>query len=302
MAENTDKTPLESNSDTIAEIMTLAENLPDASGGTDISLGLTNTSVDQIIKVKSIDADGRPTEWKATTDSTPLIVEFTMGVSANEPLFSSNYSFDQISAAVNAGRYVVGYSSYISISGDPGHDRYGIYFDLMSTQDVAVFQFFDPYYNYYIKVYVSSFETTAVGMFVKAESNHYGGIKADSAEEADTQPVRIGDDGKLYTKNVDIVTPTAESTDTQAASAKAVWDMLGGGSSGTDISLGVTGASVGDIIKVKQVDADGKPTAWDSYSDQYELLRTITITESTNAVSITQDENGNTFSLSDVFI
>ena len=75
-----------------------------------------------------------------------------------------------------------------------------------------------------------------------------------------------------------------------------------GGGSGTDISLGLTGAAVGDIIKVKAVDADGKPTEWDSYSDQYELLRTITIAESTNAVSITQDENGNTFSLSDVFI
>lgn len=36
------------------------------------------------------------------------------------------------------------------------------------------------------------------------------------------------------------------------------------GGSGTDISLGLTGASVGDIIKVKQVDADGKPTAWEA--------------------------------------
>lgn len=71
-----------------------------------------------------------------------------------------------------------------------------------------------------------------------------------------------GDPGSDAT--VDIVTPTAESTDTQAASAKAVWDMLGSGGSGTDISLGVTGASVGDIIKVKQVDADGKPTAWEA--------------------------------------
>ena len=67
-------------------------------------------------------------------------------------------------------------------------------------------------------------------------------------------------------------------------------------------NLGITGASVGDIIKVKAVDDSGKPTAWDSYSDQFELLRTITITESTNAVSITQDENGDMFSLSDVFI
>lgn len=34
--------------------------------------------------------------------------------------------------------------------------------------------------------------------------------------------------------------------------------------SGTDMSLGVTGASVGDIIKVKAVDDSGKPTAWET--------------------------------------
>lgn len=121
------------------------------------------------------------------------------------------------------------------------------------------------------------------------------GIQGEKGDKGDK-----GDPGSDAT--VDIVTPTAESTATQAASAKAVWDMIGGGGSGTDISLGVTGALVGDIIKVKAVDASGKPTAWDSYSDQFELLRTITITESTNAVSITQDENGDMFSLSDVFI
>lgn len=32
----------------------------------------------------------------------------------------------------------------------------------------------------------------------------------------------------------------------------------------TSDSLGITGASVGDIIKVKKVDADGKPTAWET--------------------------------------
>lgn len=81
----------------------------------------------------------------------------------------------------------------------------------------------------------------------------------------------------------DIVTPTAESTATQAASAKAVWDMLGGGGSGTDISLGLTGASVGDIVKVKSVDANGKPTAWEAAGDgrgqPYKILYSQTLTE-----------------------
>ena len=44
--------------------------------------------------------------------------------------------------------------------------------------------------------------------------------------------------------------------------------------SGTDISLGVTGASVGDIIKVKAVDDSGKPTAWETAKTQ-SLLRLV---------------------------
>ena len=85
-----------------------------------------------------------------------------------------------------------------------------------------------------------------------------------------------GDPGSDAT--VDIVTPTAESTGTQAASAKAVWDMLGGGGSGTDISLGVTGASVGDIIKVKAVDDSGKPTAWEAVTAKLANPNALTFT------------------------
>ena len=35
------------------------------SGGTDISLGLTAATVGQTVKVKAVDADGKPTEWEA---------------------------------------------------------------------------------------------------------------------------------------------------------------------------------------------------------------------------------------------
>lgn len=41
-------------------------------------------------------------------------------------------------------------------------------------------------------------------------------------------------------------------------------EIKAGGGGGTDISLGVTGATVGQTIKVKAVDADGKPTAWEA--------------------------------------
>lgn len=151
------------------------------------------------------------------------------------------------------------------------------------------------------------------------------GEKGDRGEKG--EPGKDGSDA-----TVDIVTPTAESTDTQAASAKAVWDMLGGGGSGTDISLGVTSASVGDIIKVKAVDDNGKPTAWEAATAKLanpnvltftgavtgsydgskpvsveipsggggrtlELIADVTTAEETTMISITQDSDGNPLSI-----
>ena len=70
----------------------------------------------------------------------------------------------------------------------------------------------------------------------KATANALGGVKADPATADDTQPVRIDDSGKLVTA----------------------------AGSGSDISLGLTSATVGQTIKVKTVDASGKPTSWEA--------------------------------------
>lgn len=69
------------------------------------------------------------------------------------------------------------------------------------------------------------------------------------------------------------------------------------------ISLGLTAATPGQIIKVKTVQ-DGKPTAWEAVDmpggDKWEKIKEITIAEGaeeSNALTINADENGNTFRL-----
>lgn len=42
------------------------------------------------------------------------------------------------------------------------------------------------------------------------------------------------------------------------------WEPVNIPSGGADISLGLTGAAVGQTVKVKAVDTDGKPTAWET--------------------------------------
>lgn len=66
----------------------------------------------------------------------------------------------------------------------------------------------------------------------------------------------------------------------------------------TDISLGITSAAVGDIVKVKAVDASGKPTQWEAESGStLERVLYTTITSDVQAIELTEDDNGNPMDL-----
>lgn len=60
-------------------------------------------------------------------------------------------------------------------------------------------------------------------------------------------------------------------------------EIKAGGVGGTDISLGVTGATVGQTVNVKTVDADGKPTAWEA----------VDMEAGADGITPTIGENGN---------
>lgn len=83
--------------------------------------------------------------------------------------------------------------------------------------------------------------------------------------------------------------------------AKAVREIPSGG---TDISLGLTDAQVGQIAKITAVDTDGKPTAWEAVDAAkpwgWELINEITIPEGADEILefvINTDSNGKPFKL-----
>ena len=103
--------------------------------------------------------------------------------------------------------------------------------------------------------------------------------------KADSKPTYTANDvGAVPTDSVTTAV-NAESTNENVPTAKAVYDALQDINipSGTDISLGVTGATVGQTIKVKAVDADGKPTAWEA----------VDMAAGADGVTPTIGENGN---------
>ena len=110
--------------------------------------------------------------------------------------------------------------------------------------------------------------------------------------KADSKPTYTANDvGAVPTDSVTTAV-NAESTNENVPTAKAVYDALQDINipSGTDISLNVTGATVGQTIKVKAVDADGKPTAWEAVdmaagdTEVWEKVCQVTTTENVSFI------------------
>lgn len=83
------------------------------------------------------------------------------------------------------------------------------------------------------------------------------------------------------------------------------------GGGGSDISLGLTGATVGQIAKITAVDDTGKPTAWeavdmpsggDGSAETFELIKYIKTTEAVNEIRINADDIGEPFELKELQI
>ena len=73
--------------------------------------------------------------------------------------------------------------------------------------------------------------------------------------------------------------------------------------SSADLTLGLTGATVGQIAKIAAVDASGVPTAWSPVdmpsggSETWELINEVTLSEDAMAVVFDKDKSGAAFAL-----
>lgn len=96
---------------------------------------------------------------------------------------------------------------------------------------------------------------------------------------------------------------TAQTTQINALIQQANNLPDAGGSGGTDLALGITGATVGQIAKITAVDSHGMPTAWapvdmpSGDGETWELINEVTLSEDAMAVVFDKDKSGATFAL-----
>ena len=111
--------------------------------------------------------------------------------------------------------------------------------------------------------------------------------------------------------NPNALTFTGAVTGSYDGSAPLSVEIPSGGGSGSDISLGLTGAAVGQIAKITAVDDTGVPTAWEAVdmpsggggsAETFELIKYIKTTEAVNEIRINADDIGEPFELKEVQI
>ena len=156
--------------------------------------------------------------------------------------------------------------------------------------------------------------TDKTGTTTAEIKNGKDGKDGEPGEKGDTgSPGAKGDPGatpNLQIGTVETLPAGSDATASVSGTAENPLLNLGipkgadgsGGSGGTDLSLGMTSAAVGQLAKVTAVDADGKPTAWEPVdmpsggaSETWELINRSVVPAETTKLTITQDQNGQPF-------
>ena len=255
-------------------------------GGTDISLGVTGATVGQTVNVKTVDADGKPTAWEA--------VDMAAGGGAEVYYAELDgvYPSYTLSADTPLADIAKAYAANKSIVCRCDAGGMTATLPLFIPRPEQNTWFFSGSGALGERYPAQTFTVTITPFGVEAEQRR---IAAQTALDAVTVKAN---EAVLYTpqmldnlqkqqarKNIGI---NPEDRTTSMTNPVGV-DGYGKLWSKADISLGVT-ATVGQTIKVKAVDADGKPTAWEAVdmaagdTEVWEKVCQVTTTENVSFI------------------
>lgn len=135
------------------------------------------------------------------------------------------------------------------------------------------------------------------------ETVNIKGPQGEPGEKGDTgSPGAKGDTGATPNLQIGTVTTLPAGSDATASVSGTAENPLlnlgipkgadgSGGPGGTDLSLGMTSAAVGQLAKITAVDANGKPTAWAALNRSWTVKETYPLKDMTfpAEISIPQD-------------
>ena len=286
-------------------------------GGVEVELGTEplpapeTAAVGQIIKVKTVDENGKPTETEAAD----------MPSSGSSAITTSTET-DISGLLMGEGGKVrkavpdVDYLKTKELPTPPSDEYNGSYLRWFQESgwttgsiDIAISQIIEDNEQYICADTPSSIQDfVTAGKTVIAQFNGEPYLLTSVSDQSavftrvagtTVDTITVASDYTAVRTTTTIPSPATKSdAQTQPVGVDAdgkLWTQPGGGSSGggTDISLGVTGAAVGQLVKITAVDADGKPTAWAKLNRDWAVKETYPLKDMTfpAVISIPQDSD-----------
>lgn len=277
-------------------------------------IDLTGAAVGQVAQIAEVDKNGAPTKWHPA--DLPAVSAMT-GATADADGVSGVVPAP---AAGDEGKFLRGDGTWGNIDIPEGgidqDELQSAVNDALEQAKAGLLVFEDSYVdntaNWLTNGYTKVSQTATSGHPPQCTGSDKWGVLFFIAENAEngtgTQmyfPIDGTYKGRIFTRSITKRTP-------------GTWYLLptmndiptgGGGGGTTDHTLGISGASVGQIARITAVDGDGVPTAWASVDlpaggsgGGWNFINTVELTEQVAKISIDKDSEGNRFAYNEIAI
>ena len=295
--------------------------------GVNESLGMTGATVGQVPVVKTVDENGVPTEWEAG-DSKPFVVTVTYG---DNYTLTADKTHAEIVAAYAAGVQInakivnhpyfmmpIILPLFINISDETfafggsgvidGSAKAMTAIDANGSWrvELAELAMLDniPTGVFTINLVADSVgNITADHTFAEIQDAYYNGKVVDAKFEGAIVPLCSISDSEAFFAQTN-ANSFKVLTVNFACTSDNVWSMSQNGFDAH--TLGITGATVGQTVKIKAVDENGVPTEWEaadaaSGESGWKLLKELTLESDIYTIVLTEDTDGNAISCMEIF-